>query len=316
MDDVLNFLTEHWERIIPWLVATGLAAISYFRSPVRQFDRDRRKALLVARRCESLDPRASAQINQEVDDQLREVADNILTYAGDPNLTIRAYCRLKRIDLEGAAASLRALSHPIFLDGNLDHQRMKADGVRACLGATKGMLRARIKEAREAARNSANALSTSFNLHVGGDETPVMRTFSVALRRVQAVWEVRWMVLEDFFKSVLKSKLDAIPPESINEHPRPEVIMPSLHAIPLAQEPALRELWANLIASEMDTRFADGVLPSFAEILKELTSDEAKILDAIKDGGDVPIVRIQQAIVTDGHKTVAEDVEKNLSHIG
>lgn len=317
MDDVLNFLKEHWSTIIPWLVAAALAVTGYFRSPLRQLDTERRDALRVLQRCESLDLRASDQQRQEVDDQLREAADNIATYSGDPSFTIRTYCRLRKLDLDGAAGSLRALRRPVLLDGNVDHQRLKADGVRVCLGATRGMSRSRIKEAREGARRSAAALAFHYSLDSRANQSTAMRIFSAALTHVQTVWDIRWAALDDFFKSVLARKLDAIPPEHFNARPRPEVIMPSLQAIPLTHDkPVLQELWGNLIASEMDKRFADGVLPSFAEILKELTSDEAKILDAIKDGGDVPIVRIRQAIFTEGQKTVAEDVEKNLSHIG
>src|SRR5262245_6803733 len=316
MEDLLNFLKDQWATLIPWLGIIAVTVIGYFRGPLRQFDSERRNALRAVHRCENLDLRASRQQRQEVDDRLRKAADTIRTYAGDPSFTIRTYCGLRKLDLEGAAASLQALRHPVFLDGNLDHQRLKADSVRACLGATKGMPRSRIKEARLAAQRSANALAAQYNLDVGGDHSPAMGTFFIALRHVSAVWEVRWSLLGAFFRSVLAHKLDAIPREHLNARPRPEVIMPSLNAIPLVHDnPVLQELWGNLIASEMDKRFADGVLPSFAEILKQLTSDEAKILDAIKDGGDVPIVRIQQAIFKEGHKMGAEDVEKNLSHI-
>lgn len=317
MEDVLNFLKDHWATVIPWLGIIAVAVVGYFRGPLRQFDSERRDALRAVHSCQNLDLRASPQQRQEVDDQLRKAADTIRTYAGNPSFTIRTYCRLKKFDLEGAAASLQALRHPVFLDGNLDHQKLKADSVRACLGATKGMPSSRIKEARLAAQRSANALSAQYNLDVGGDHSAALGTFFVALRHVSALWEVRWSLLDAFFRSVLARKLDAIPSEHLNARPRSEVIMPSLNAIPLVHDnPVLQELWANLIASEMDKRTADGVLPSFGEILKELTSDEAKILDAIKDGDDVPIVRIQQAVFKEGHKTGAEDVEKNLSHIG
>jgi len=143
-----------------------------------------------------------------------------------------------------------------------------------------------------------------------------MQTFATAVSSIQTLWDARWSVVNAFIDAVLAKKIDAIPLEHINETPRPSVIVTALNAVPNAEGPVLQELWANLIASEMDKRFADGVLPSFGEILKELTSDEAKILDAIKDGGDVPIVRIQQAIFKEERKIGAEDVEKNLTHIG
>jgi hypothetical protein len=173
----------------------------------------------------------------------------------------------------------------------------------------------KVKELREQAR-SCQAVPSRFQIDTSRILSPTMQTFATAVSNIETMWDAKWLVVDAFIEAVLAKKIDAIPREHINETPRPDVIVPSLNAIPLVQEPVLQELWGSLITSEMDKRFADGVLPSFAQILKELTSDEAKILDAIKDSGDVPIVRIQQAIFTEGHKTVAEDVEKNLSHIG
>ena len=180
----------------------------------------------------------------------------------------------------------------------------------------KGMPGSRIKEAREGARRSTAALA-HYSLDVGSNQSTAMRIFSVALSHVHTVWDVRLAVLDDFFRLVLTRKLDAIPREHLNARPRPEVIMPSLQAIPLTHdEPVLQELWGNLIASEMDERSDEGVLPPFAEILKELTPDEAKILDAIRLDETVPIVRIQQERWQGSQRLGGKDVEKNLSLIG
>ena len=112
-------------------------------------------------------------------------------------------------------------------------------------------------------------------------------------------------------------KLDAIPQEH-RSPPNANVVGPALEAVRNADgEADLQDMYANLIASSMDKRVVRGVLPSFVEILKQLSSDEAKILGAIKKGPAVPIVHIQQVVVNDaGVRTSGLDVEKNQSLIG
>jgi hypothetical protein len=123
--------------------------------------------------------------------------------------------------------------------------------------------------------------------------------------------------LRPFFQRIA-TKLEATPPEHINSTPKANVIVPALEAVRLTEsEVDLQELYANLIASAMDKRVAHGVFPSFVEILKQLTSDEAKLLRTIMSGIPVPIVHIQQEIFDDnGRRISGLDVVKNRSLIG
>ena len=72
----------------------------------------------------------------------------------------------------------------------------------------------------------------------------------------------------------------------------------------------------------MDKRVAEGIFPSFVEILKQLTSDEAKLLGLFRSmdrhgGIVVPIVHIQQEEFDNtGRRVGGLDVVKNLSSIG
>jgi hypothetical protein len=126
-----------------------------------------------------------------------------------------------------------------------------------------------------------------------------------------------------FLVRVVK-KLEATPPEYINKAPKANVIVPALEAVRLTEgEPDLQELYANLLARAMDSRVADGIFPSFVENLKELTSDEAKILAYLKtamdEDGDitVPIVHVQrEEIDAHGKRIGGLDVVKNRSLIG
>jgi hypothetical protein len=126
-----------------------------------------------------------------------------------------------------------------------------------------------------------------------------------------------------FWVRVVK-KLEATPLEYINKKPKANVIVPAVEAVRLTEgEPDLQELYANLLARAMDSRVADGILPSFVEILKQLTSDEAKILAYLKNVMNeqgaivVPIVHIQQEeFDAAGRRIGGLDVVKNRSMIG
>ena len=125
------------------------------------------------------------------------------------------------------------------------------------------------------------------------------------------------------FAQRIEKKLDATPREHINRTPKASVVVPALEAVRLTEsEVDLQEFYANLITRAMDKRVADGIFPSFVEILKQLTSDEAKLLKTFKDGMDkgelvVPIVHIQQEVFDDsGRRIGGLDVVKNRSLIG
>lgn len=59
------------------------------------------------------------------------------------------------------------------------------------------------------------------------------------------------------------------------------IIHPALEAGSREENPDLQELWANLLANAADPRQNLAVLPSFAGILKELTSRDVKYLSAV-----------------------------------
>src|SRR5207249_1471573 len=62
-----------------------------------------------------------------------------------------------------------------------------------------------------------------------------------------------------------------------------------------SEEPDLQEMFANLLATAIDQRVRGRALPAFIEVLKQLTSDEAKLLKKIETGLAVPIVHIRRS---------------------
>jgi hypothetical protein len=84
--------------------------------------------------------------------------------------------------------------------------------------------------------------------------------------------------LEEFLSRKVGGKLEKTPKEQLIS-PKPSVVAPALENLRFrADEDDIQELYANLIASAMDKRSAQRIYPSFVEILKQLTPDEAKLL--------------------------------------
>jgi hypothetical protein len=58
-------------------------------------------------------------------------------------------------------------------------------------------------------------------------------------------------------------------------------------------------MFSNLIASAMSKDFASRVHPAFAELIRQMTPDEAKLLAAFGEDLRVPVVRVHSSF--DGH---------------
>ena len=61
------------------------------------------------------------------------------------------------------------------------------------------------------------------------------------------------------------------------------ILQPVLEGASLQEDPDLQNTWANLLANAADPRQLNPVLPSFANMLKELTTREVKFLEALLD---------------------------------
>jgi abortive infection alpha-like protein len=98
------------------------------------------------------------------------------------------------------------------------------------------------------------------------------------------IWE--YEKIEKEFKKNLEVKLSGIPQENIMT-PDPRVAGPLIESLKYtAQEDELREMYTNLLASSMNKKKNNDVHPSFVEIIKQLLSDEAKLIKEISDSND------------------------------
>lgn len=148
-----------------------------------------------------------------------------------------------------------------------------------------------------------------------------LETLGRALNYVLAPLEDRLWKYEQakrFARTRLVEKLERTPLEQITEKPKASVFVPAIEAAALADgNPDLEELFANLIASAMDKRFAMRAFPAFTEIMKQLTPDEAKIMRAIGAGRPVPMVHLDLVFFDDQAQHVGGDTaQSNLSRFG
>lgn len=108
------------------------------------------------------------------------------------------------------------------------------------------------------------------------------RTLKLAL----SGWE-KWLINgEETIKLTAESvreKIKAVPEEKLVE-PEPYVAIPAMQQLSYcANNKELRELYANLLVSSMNTDKKWKVHPAFVDIIKQLTPDEAKLIKEMPD---------------------------------
>ena len=115
--------------------------------------------------------------------------------------------------------------------------------------------------------------------------------------REEALFEVRKMVNEKMY-NVLEENI--VPP-------KPSIVVPTLQNASITEEHDLREMYANIIATSMDKLVKNNVHPGFVEIVKQITSDEAKVLKLVSQKGSVPTLSLRYEMNDRGGVTVIRD---------
>lgn len=103
------------------------------------------------------------------------------------------------------------------------------------------------------------------------------KTINLALAPLKAlVWG--YEQIEDYLVGALAQKLKNIPTERIVT-PSLNIAGPAVESLRFTgHESELRELYANLIATSLDSKTSQEAHPAFVEIIKQLTPDEAKMI--------------------------------------
>jgi len=127
----------------------------------------------------------------------------------------------------------------------------------------------------------------------------VAKAVNIALEPfVALVWG--YDKIKEYVIGALAKRLQGVQAERIIS-PSPSVAGPTLEALRFAgHDPTLRELYANLLATAMDTKTANEAHPAFVEIIKQLTSDEARILQIMEAKTVIPVIDVRIVIPSGG----------------
>jgi hypothetical protein len=106
------------------------------------------------------------------------------------------------------------------------------------------------------------------------------------------------------FQSSLERKTESIPQERL-QSPNLTVAGPIIQALGYTvHEEPLREMFTNLLATAMDSETATKAHPAFAEIIKQISPDEAKILVFITEKHVLPIIDVQKTLIDGGYQVI------------
>lgn len=100
---------------------------------------------------------------------------------------------------------------------------------------------------------------------------------------------------EDDFEKDIAEKLADVPEENITA-PRPSLAAPAMQQLGFSlDEPDLKEMYLNLLATASDNRKTDAAHPSFVEIIKQLSAAELPTLNRIllQQGRYTPVVQLK-----------------------
>lgn len=140
----------------------------------------------------------------------------------------------------------------------------------------------------------------------------IVNIFDVLLSPFQMLKEYKDFKIDQFKKN-LKEKVGKIPENRLKDKADLNIVGPTLEALKYTIfEDDLREMFENLLASSLDKK--EDVFPSFIDIIRQLSSDEAKLLKYISTHGrDYPLIDVR--IVMNGNKGY-HDIITNFTDIG
>lgn len=140
----------------------------------------------------------------------------------------------------------------------------------------------------------------------------VAKTVNIALAPIKVlVWG--YEQIENFVNEKVSDKLKDTPSERITPPP-PEVVGPALESLKFTgHKEDLRNLFANLIANSMDSATLRNAHPGFVEIIKNISSEEAKILKLFTKRQTIPLIDIRSE---NKNGSGGKDILKNVSQIG
>ena len=125
--------------------------------------------------------------------------------------------------------------------------------------------------------------------------TKTINNVLVPLAAINFAFDKARAYFQGRFQQEIAEKACAIPPEHIVE-PKASIAGPTLQGLAFThEEPNLKELFLNLLATSMDGRVASEAHPAFVEIIKQLDSEDARLVQyTLRSENLVPIIQIRE----------------------
>jgi hypothetical protein len=127
--------------------------------------------------------------------------------------------------------------------------------------------------------------------------TKTINNVLVPLAAINFAFDKARIYFAERFQHDIAEKAEGIPSEHIIE-PKASIAGPTLQGLAFThEEPNLKDMYLSLLATAMDGRSASVVHPAFVEIIKQLDSEDARLIRAVIQGPTVfPIVQIRRKL--------------------
>ncbi len=119
--------------------------------------------------------------------------------------------------------------------------------------------------------------------------------------RAEALAEVRKLVEEEVAKIDIKDIVS----------PRPKIVAEVLQNASTTEETVLREMYAKVLSGDMNKSQREYIHPAYAEIIKQLCADEAKILQKFSDCDYLPTITLS----VQNNKGEQSTADRNFSDV-
>lgn len=111
------------------------------------------------------------------------------------------------------------------------------------------------------------------------------------------VWGMK--KIEVWVKTTLEEKLKNVPHDRIIT-PAANVAGPIVEAMRfVGEQPELREMYANLLATSMDSDTAQNAHPAFVEVIRQITPDEARIVALLGLQGMAGVLTVESVLTSE-----------------
>ncbi len=127
--------------------------------------------------------------------------------------------------------------------------------------------------------------------------TKTINNVLVPLAAINFAFDKARIYFSGKFQQEIAAKAEAIPVEHIVE-PKASIAGPTLQGLAFThEEPNLKEMYLNLLATAMDGRAATLAHPAFVEIIKQLDSEDARLVRGVlQSPSPIPIAQIHRTL--------------------